>query len=233
MPALSQVRINLRRSGGHRNSTGYIGWLTLRIECCGIARKGTWYFAATNPSEHNFSREYRCEFLRLKYMDKDTENCQLSPVNYQLPFSPPEAHYTVYKLTDPEGKIYIGCTGQSVKDFTINMGIDGTDVSSSVSGTVYKELPQTDSEDGTGEQEFSDDVTPITEIKKVVKDEPFEYTLDISDEKWNSLIQTVYTYGLEQEWWDSPLEDVLDNILNDTRLFFAGDGSPAPLSKNQ
>ena len=48
-------------------------------------------------------------------MDKDTENCQLSPVNYQLPSPPAEAHYTVYKLTDPEGKIYIGCTGQSVK----------------------------------------------------------------------------------------------------------------------
>ena len=29
--------------------------------------------------------------------------------------SPPEAHYTVYKLTDPAGKIYIGCTGQTVK----------------------------------------------------------------------------------------------------------------------
>ena len=28
---------------------------------------------------------------------------------------PPEAHYTVYKLTDPEGKIYIGCTGQTVE----------------------------------------------------------------------------------------------------------------------
>ena len=29
--------------------------------------------------------------------------------------SPPEAHYTVYKLTDPEGKIYIGCTGKQVE----------------------------------------------------------------------------------------------------------------------
>ena len=26
--------------------------------------------------------------------------------------SPPEAHYTVYKLTDPEGKLYIGLTGK-------------------------------------------------------------------------------------------------------------------------
>ena len=30
--------------------------------------------------------------------------------------SPEEAHYTVYKLTDPEGKVYIGCTGRAVKD---------------------------------------------------------------------------------------------------------------------
>ena len=29
--------------------------------------------------------------------------------------SPPEAHYTVYKLTDPEGKVYIGCTGKPVE----------------------------------------------------------------------------------------------------------------------
>ena len=35
--------------------------------------------------------------------------------NYGLPLPPPEAHYTVYKLTDPEGKIYIGCTGQTVE----------------------------------------------------------------------------------------------------------------------
>ena len=29
--------------------------------------------------------------------------------------SPPEAHYTVYKLTSPEGKVYIGCTGLKVR----------------------------------------------------------------------------------------------------------------------
>ena len=37
-------------------------------------------------------------------------NCELT-----LPASPPEAHYTVYKLTDPEGKVYIGCTGKPVE----------------------------------------------------------------------------------------------------------------------
>lgn len=29
--------------------------------------------------------------------------------------SPPEAHYTVYKLTDPKGKVYIGMTGKPVE----------------------------------------------------------------------------------------------------------------------
>ena len=44
-------------------------------------------------------------------MEKITENkCELSTDNCQLPVPPEEAHYTVYKLTDPEGKIYIGCT---------------------------------------------------------------------------------------------------------------------------
>ena len=43
-------------------------------------------------------------------MEKNMEN------NYKLPVSPPEAHYTVYKLTDPEGKIYIGCTRKPVEE---------------------------------------------------------------------------------------------------------------------
>lgn len=37
-------------------------------------------------------------------------NCE-----FPLPASPAEAHYTVYKLTDPEGKVYIGCTGKPVE----------------------------------------------------------------------------------------------------------------------
>ena len=41
-------------------------------------------------------------------MDNTENNCA-------LPSPPLEAHYTVYKLTDPEGKIYIGCTGQAVE----------------------------------------------------------------------------------------------------------------------
>ena len=36
--------------------------------------------------------------------------------NYGLPVPAAEAHYTVYKLTDPEGKIYIGCTGKTVEE---------------------------------------------------------------------------------------------------------------------
>ena len=39
------------------------------------------------------------------------DNCEL-----ELPQAAPEAHYTVYNLTDPEGKIYIGCTGKSVEE---------------------------------------------------------------------------------------------------------------------
>ena len=33
---------------------------------------------------------------------------------------PEESHYTVYKLTDPDGKIYIGCTGKSVQQRWLN-----------------------------------------------------------------------------------------------------------------
>ena len=36
--------------------------------------------------------------------------------NCKFPSPPAEAHYTVYKLTDPEGKVYIGCTGKSVEE---------------------------------------------------------------------------------------------------------------------
>ncbi|MBQ3372293.1 MAG: hypothetical protein IJG40_04065 [Oscillospiraceae bacterium] len=43
------------------------------------------------------------------------DNCEL-----ELPKAAPEAHYTVYKLTDPEGKIYIGCTGIPVEKRWLN-----------------------------------------------------------------------------------------------------------------
>ena len=42
-------------------------------------------------------------------MDSTDNNCA-------LPSPPPEAHYTVYKLTDPYGKVYIGCTGKPVEE---------------------------------------------------------------------------------------------------------------------
>ena len=42
--------------------------------------------------------------------NNNTEN------NYGLSSPPAEAHYTVYKLTDPNGIIYIGCTGKTVKE---------------------------------------------------------------------------------------------------------------------
>ena len=37
----------------------------------------------------------------------------MSEINLISP--PEEAHYTVYKLTDPAGKVYIGCTGKPVE----------------------------------------------------------------------------------------------------------------------
>ena len=46
-------------------------------------------------------------------MEENMENNNTN--NYGLPSPPPEAHYTVYKLTDPEGKVYIGCTGNPVE----------------------------------------------------------------------------------------------------------------------
>ena len=51
----------------------------------------------------NNNTENNCE-LRI-------EHCELA-----LPLAAPEAHYTVYKLTDPKGKIYIGCTGKTVEE---------------------------------------------------------------------------------------------------------------------
>ena len=32
-----------------------------------------------------------------------------------MPAPPPEAHWTVYKITGPDGKVYIGQTGQPLK----------------------------------------------------------------------------------------------------------------------
>ena len=36
--------------------------------------------------------------------------------HYDLPSPPAEAHYTVYCLTDPDGKKYVGCTGKPVEE---------------------------------------------------------------------------------------------------------------------
>ena len=41
---------------------------------------------------------------------------EYSEKSYSLPQPPAEAHYTVYKLTDPNGKIYIGCTGKPIEE---------------------------------------------------------------------------------------------------------------------
>ena len=41
---------------------------------------------------------------------------EYSEKSYSLPSPPAEAHYTVYKLTDPNGKIYIGCTGKPIEE---------------------------------------------------------------------------------------------------------------------
>ena len=49
----------------------------------------------------------------MKNDDNNENNCQ-------LPVPPEEAHYTIYKLTAPNGKVYIGCTGQRVKRRWIN-----------------------------------------------------------------------------------------------------------------
>ena len=51
----------------------------------------------------NNNTENNCE-LRI-------EHCELA-----LPSAAPKAHYTVYKLTDPDGKVYIGCTGKRVEE---------------------------------------------------------------------------------------------------------------------
>ena len=123
-------------------------------------------------------------------------------------------------------------TGSDTHTDTFTISIPGTTITSTHSATITKPIPPSQ-EEGTGEQEFIDDSEEYQEVKTVVKGEPFEYTLELNDEKWNSLIQTVYNWGVEKGWWDSPLEDVLDNILNDTTLFFAGNGNPAPISKNQ
>ena len=50
-------------------------------------------------------------------MEKSNTEINYSILNtqYSLPCPPAEAHYTVYKLTDPEGKVYIGCTGKPVE----------------------------------------------------------------------------------------------------------------------
>ena len=49
--------------------------------------------------------------------DKKIQNGRVKIPGSELtmPAPPPEAHWTVYKITGPDGKVYIGQTGQPLK----------------------------------------------------------------------------------------------------------------------
>ena len=117
------------------------------------------FITSSMPVEHVSGRLYRWrpDMRKVTYLDV-RPGASLTPNQLVATFMP--------NLTFS--------SGQSLKDFTFTMMVEGTGVSSTVSGTVYKELPKTDTEEGEGEQ--SKDGTKKgspEEILTVQKDETF------------------------------------------------------------
>ena len=79
--------------------------------------------------------------------ENSDNNCEL-----ELPVPPAEAHYTVYKLTDPEGKIYIGCTGKTVEErWNRGQGYQkGTPYRADLGRAFYQQFSEAEAEDPDG-----------------------------------------------------------------------------------
>lgn len=162
------------------------------------------FITSSMPVEHVSGRLYRWrpDMRKVTYLDV-RPGASLTPNQLVATFMP--------NLTFS--------SGQSVKDFTFTMSIEGTSVSSTVPGTVYKELPKTDSEDGDGEQSFSDDTEEYQETKLVTANEPFDYTLTVPKEKIDAVIQAVFDYGITKEWWsEGSLPYVYEEIITHTNI---------------
>ena len=172
--SVDYVRPNFRVTGNITN-TGKIynkDYMGLKITCDDVnlthngqpvvlfeVPLGFDFITSSMPVEHVSGRLYRWrpDMRKVTYLDV-RPGASLTPNQLVATFMP--------NLTFS--------SGQSVKDFTFTMSIEGTSVSSTVPGTVYKELPQTDSEEGTGEQskDGTKEESP-EEILTVQKDEPF------------------------------------------------------------
>ena len=76
---------------------------------------------APAKTEAQTDEVYPCNLLRRKnnkiivVLSHNYKIQKEKSMNVKIHNSLPEAHYTVYRLTDPEGKVYIGCTGTRVK----------------------------------------------------------------------------------------------------------------------
>ena len=103
-------------------------------------------------------------------------------------------------------------SGQSVKDFTFTMSIEGTDVSGSVSGTVYKELPNTDTDEESGELP-NPEMNNKPEVQRVHIETPFNIYLGLTEEEKETIIDAYPPNGaINLIFYDDPLfETVSDN----------------------
>ena len=136
------------------------------------APSGFNFVTSSMPVEHVSGRLYRWrpDMRRTDIYWRDIQpGSVLYPNQLVVTFTP--------ELTFP--------SGQSTSNFTFNMLIDGTDVSSSVSGTVYKELPRTEeeTEDTTTIIDDEEGKTKLQYGKIIQAGEPFQVDFTLTDEE--------------------------------------------------
>ena len=87
-------------------------------------------------------------------------------------------------------------------------------------------------ESETGGQYYEDnDFEPVIEIPQIIINEEFEYTLTLSESMQNIIMQDIYQYGLNENWWNGSFEDTKNTIKQSFAIVF-GTYTPDTLSVN-
>ena len=94
--------------------------------------------------------------------------------------------------------------------------------------------PETDTTTTDESYTSKTDVADL-ELKSVTLDEEFEYSFQIDDITWDNTIETIYNYGINEDWWDEydPKEEIIAKILQNGEIDFRWGTLGNQLSKNE
>ena len=95
-----------------------------------------------------------------------------------------------------------------------------TSKTGSLSYSVVEAPVEPELDTGETDTSFTDDtdVADLT-VKNVTVDEEFDYTFKIDDTTWDSIIRTIFNYGVSQGWWLVFSTSVRQEIISNSLLF--------------